>query len=206
MFNGTFEKSCLIREIDDTFIPFNVFETILINPRSFMEFESIVSSRKNNMNIIIDSRLEYIILTAFLKYELELLIYDPYKLTVHSIIEYFASSVYIEPTELSIDEIKKYCIGKIIMTYAFGHLKIRWDKNKAISSIRENKLFNIKHDVVHMLLQMTPIENFIKPAKAKINNTYALFDDIMSGIDVKELTDINSSEFYSILCILIDGK
>ena len=203
MFNGTFEKTCLIREKDDTFIPFETEEVICINPRSIKDFISIVEQHKN---IIIDSRLEYIILFAFLKYGLELLIYDSYKLGVYSIIEYFANTMYIESTEISLNDIRKYCIGKLLVDYAFPHLKIRWNKDIAIMAIHEKTLYNIKYDVVYMILRMMKPREYIKIYSDKIERFYEIFDTILKTEDIKPATDITENELYSIMCLLIDKK
>ena len=203
MFNGTYEKTCLIREKDDTFIPFETEEIICINPKSIKNFIDIVEQHKN---IIIDGRLEYIILFGFLKYGLDLLIYDSYKLGVYSIIEYFASTMYIESTEISLNDIKKYCIGKLLIDYAFPHLKIRWNKDVAIMAIHERTLYNIKYDVVYMILRMMKPREYVKITSDKIERFYEIFDMILNIKDIEPATDINENELYSILCLIIDKK
>lgn len=206
MFNGTYERTCLVREKDDTFIPFNTDEIICINPSSFQDFVKIVDKKKNTMNILIDSRLEYIILLAFIRYKLELLIYDSYKLTVYSIIEYFSSTMYIESTEISLNDVEKYCVGKLIVNYAFSHLKIRWNKDIALTAIHERNLYNIRHDIVYMILRMIDVKEYVKVNKEKISLFTELFNKIERFEDIKALNTINENEFYSILCILLDNR
>ena len=203
MFNGTYEKVCLVREKDDTFIPFKVDEIVCINPRSIADFIEIM---KREENVLIDSRLEYIILLGFLKYELELLIYDSYTQNVYSIIEYFSSTMYIESTEISLNDIKKYCIGKLIVNYAFPHLKIRWNKDVVLSTIHERNLFNAKYDIVYTILRIMEPKEFIKIKPELIEKFNELFETISSVKDIKPLAEINENEFYSILCVIIDNR
>ena len=102
MFNGTHFKTCLIRETDDTFIHFDVDEIVCINSNDIEKFVELYENRKNDWNIIIDSRMEFIILMSFIKYGLDLLIYDSHKLLTYSIVEYFSSIMYVESTEMSL--------------------------------------------------------------------------------------------------------
>ena len=203
MFNGTYSKTCLVREKDDTFIPFNVDEVICINPRSIKDFMSIMEKKEN---VLVDSRLEYILLFAFLKYGLELLIYDSYNQNVYSIIEYFSTIMYIESTEISLLNIKKYCIGKLIVNYGFPNLKIRWIKDAAISAMHEKNLYSMKYDITYMILCVMGIKDYVKVSMDKVEKFNQLYKDILDIKDIAPIDDINENEFYSILCLIIDNR
>lgn len=204
MFNGLHKYSCIVRESNDTFIPFNDHHVEVINAMSFGEYMSVYEKYKDKENVIIDSRLEYIILMAFIKYKLNLLIYDPYRLIVCGPIEYFSTAMYVEATDLMISEIEKYCIGKLILNYAFSHLRIRWNKDIAISAMRKNNLHNIRYEIAYMIIMMMNTADAIKIDRDKIKAVYKLYDDIMNGIDIKCLKNITAPELYSILYIIIE--
>lgn len=204
MFNGLYKESCIVRESNDTFIPFNDYHVKIINPLSFSEYVSVYETCKDKENIVIDSRLEYIILMAFIKYELNILIYDSYRLLVCGPIEYFSSAMYVEATDLSLSDIQKYCIGKIILNYAFAHLRIRWNKDIALSTIRKNNLHNTRYEIAYMLIMMMNTNDAIKIDRSKIKAVYELYDDILSGNDIKCLKNITVPELYSILYIIIE--
>ena len=157
-------------------------------------------------NVLVDSRLEYILLFAFLKYGLELLIYDSYNQNVYSIIEYFSTIMYIESTEISLLNIKKYCIGKLIVNYGFPNLKIRWIKDAAISAMHEKNLYSMKYDITYMILCVMGIKDYVKVSMDKVEKFNQLYKDILDIKDIAPIDDINENEFYSILCLIIDNR
>ena len=203
MFNGTHFKTCLIRETDDTFIHFDVDEIVCINSNDIEKFVELYENRKNDWNIIIDSRMEFIILMSFIKYGLDLLIYDSHKLLTYSIVEYFSSIMYVESTEMSLEELKIFCIGKIIITYVVPHLKIRWNKDVELEVIHQKRSLNMKYNVMFMLMHIMNVKNFIKVSTEKMQVFEDAYDCIVSTKAIKPLTKINENEFYSILCLMI---
>lgn len=203
MFNGTYFKTCLIRETDDTFIAFDVDEIICIDPCDIEAFIKLYESRKHEWNIIIDSRMEFIILMAFIKYGLELFIYDSHKLLSYSIIEYFSSIMYVESTEMSLEELKMFSIGKLIITYVVPHLKIRWNKDVELEAIHQKKTLNVKYNVMFTLMYLMSVKSFVKVSPEKLDAFNEAYDNIVSSKNIKPLTKINENEFYSILCLMV---
>ena len=205
MFNGTYSKTCLIREKDDTFIHFEIDEIICVDPLDIESLVKLYESRKNEWNIILDSRLEFLILMSFIKYGLDILVYDSHKLLTYSILDYFSTYMYIEPTEISLEEMKIYCIGKLMVSYALPALKIRWNKDIELEAIHKKKTLNTKYNVMYMLIHIVNVKNFVVVTKDKIKVVDDIYDRIISSKNITPITSLNEDEFYSILCLMIDN-
>ena len=205
MFNGTHLKTCLIREKDDTFIHFNVDEIICVKPLDIESFIDLYESRKDEWNIILDNRLEYLILMSFIKYGLDVIVYDTHKLFSYPVIEYFSTSMYIESTEISLEEMKIYCIGKIMITYGLPNLKIRWNKDIELEAIHKKRTLNMKYNVMFMLIHIVNVKNFVVIDKNRIRLIDNLYNQIINCKNITPITNISEDELYSILCLMIDN-
>jgi len=172
--NGVFEKTYIIREVDDTFIFFPHTIHLVKNLGDFWEF---YDSHKDENNILIDSRLINYIAYAVIKYGEDLLIYDSYTSKIKSI--YFFCSDYfnIQTNELTISQIKQlFVIYLLILVYS-KQMNITWNINNLIKCIKSNDYdIHVKH-----------------------NPSLNIFDIIINYMKIQSQTEVNTSNIMKIL-------
>lgn len=202
-FNGARPNTCLVREKDDTFIPFKVDKLVCINPLSIEEFKRATKDKEDMFNIIIDNRLTYIILMSFLHNGLDVLIYDPYKLTVSSIIEYFTTTMYVEAAAMSIEELRLYSIAMLVIKYGVPHLRIRWASEEVIRAIQKRKNPAEHWGAACALLSICGVHKFVQ---TDANELLTFIKNAEEYKDVKRMTETTTyDKFYSMLCMIIES-
>lgn len=172
--NGSFKDTYIIREIDETFIPFE-HTTVIVNNLS--ELWNFYESHKNESNILIDSRMVNYIAYATIKYGEDLLIYDAYTGKIKSIYFFCSDHFHIQTNELTISQIKQlFFMHLLILVYA-KQLNINWNINNLIKCIKSNDY--------HIHFEKDPNVN--------------IFDMIINYIKIQSHTDVNSSNVMKIL-------
>lgn len=134
--NGTFRDTILFRETDDTFISFP-HTVITIPPTNLTFFWKQYESYKNTHNILIDSRLQILIMYAALAYADELLVYNSYKMKIVNIYDYCSDLFKISASELNITQIQELFIIKLFISYYLQKCDIGWRINQVISNLKE---------------------------------------------------------------------
>lgn len=137
--NGLMVNSILIREVDDTFIPFD-HKLVLINKYNLPGFWEIYSANKDYNNIFIDSRLMVLIMFAVLKYEDDVYIYHVHSKKVINVYRYFAELTGLNNYELSINRIKQFAIFKLLVSHFLECLNIPWCANNLSKNISQFRL------------------------------------------------------------------
>ena len=202
IFNGARKRTCLVREKDDTFIPFDVDELVCINPLSIEEFKR-ATEGKDDINIIIDNRLTYIVLMSFIHDGLNVLVYDPYKLIVSNIIEYFTTNMYIEAAAMSIEELRLYAIAMLVIKFGVPHLRIRWASEEVIRAIHKRKNLAEHWGVACALLSICGVHKFVQ---TDANELLTFINNVEEYKDAHSLnTSITHDKFYSMLCMIIES-
>lgn len=172
--NGSFKHTYIIREIDETFIPFE-HTTIIV--KSLSDLWNFYESHKNDSNILIDSRMVNYIAYAVIKYGEDLLIYDAYTGKIKSIYFFCSDHFHIQTNELTINQIKQlFFMHLLILVYA-KQLNINWNINNLIKCIKSNDY--------HIHFEKDPNVN--------------VFDMIINYIRIQTHTDVNSSNVMKIL-------
>ena len=172
--NGSFKDTYIIREIDETFIPFE-HTTVIVNNLS--ELWNFYESHKNESNILIDSRMVNYIAYATIKYGEDLLIYDAYTGKIKSIYFFCSDHFHIQTNELTINQIKQLFFMHLLILVYTKQLNINWNINNLIKCIKSND-YNI---------------HFEKDPNVNI------FDMIINYIKIQSHTDVNTSNVMKIL-------
>ena len=169
--NGSFEHTIMIRCIDDTFIHFDC-DVFLIS--SLSEFWKIYDEKKDNFNILIDSRLDQFIAYATIKYGDNILIYDSYVGRVKTIYTYVSDLFHIQTNELTIPQIRKLFVMYLLILVYVKSLNINWN----VTSL------------IHLIKQITN------------NSPQDMTDIIITYIKIQTQSSINSSNVKNILMLI----
>jgi hypothetical protein len=131
--NGSFTETILIRETDDTYIQFRV-NVVLV--KSLNDVYDVITKNKSTKNILIDSRLITYIACLVMVLEDELLIYNVNSLTIQTIYEFYAQNFGVQSNELTLSQIKLLFMIHLIVTLFLKDMKIIWNINNVIQSIK----------------------------------------------------------------------
>ena len=132
--NGSFERTIMIRSLDDTFIHFPC-EVFIVT--SLSAFWKLHEEHKDNSNILIDSRLDHFIAYAAIKYGDNILIYDSYTGKVKTVYMYVSDIFHIQTNELTISQIKKLFIMYLLILVYVKSLNIDWNVTSLIRLIKQ---------------------------------------------------------------------
>lgn len=103
--NGAYNKTIVIREIDDTYLFIKNCEVRLLDRYNFRGFDRIIESEPNK-NIIIDGRLNKLIYYAIMAYYDNILIYDIGDKQTHTIYAYISSVYKLPLAQLTLNRIR----------------------------------------------------------------------------------------------------
>lgn len=207
MFNGLHEKTLLVRHEDDTFVHFEVDKVVLISGESVSDYYDIYEQYKDDYNVLIDSRLVYIILLAFIKYELELLIFDSYRNIVYNGLNFFSLITPISKVSLTIEEWKIFCAVKVLIDYFANDLAIKWNNEDVADDILKTNTKSTKYQVCSAMIVGISNQN-----KVQVDNSVMLkfnknIDLVLDGEDYIENIDVPSLDvFYSIILSVIQTQ
>lgn len=135
-FNGTFKDTVVFRENDDTFITFpHTLE--LISPVNLSQFWSAYEKYKHTHNIVIDSRMQLLIMYSALAYADELIVYNPYTTKIVNLYDFCSDLFKISAAELNIRQIQELFIMKMVISYFLYDNGISWQVNQIISNLKE---------------------------------------------------------------------
>ena len=200
MFNGLHEKTLLVRHEDDTFVHFEVDKVMLISGESVNDFYDIYEQYKDDYNVLIDSRLVYVILLSFIKYELELLIFDPYRNTVYNGLNFLSLITPINKVSLIIEEWKIFCAVKVFIDYFANDLAIKWDNENVAADILKTDTKNTKYQVCSAIIVGISNQNKLPVDDSVIMKFNKNIDLVLDGEDYTEDIEIPSLDmFYSIV-------
>ena len=123
--NGAYKNTIIVREVDDTYIFIPNTTTAMINRKDFYSYEELIEQH-TSCNIVIDSRLNTLIIYSILRYGDNTLIYNMVDRTVKNIYA-FLSTYYKTPIEkLSLQIIKIWALTTFIDSYClYNSLNIK---------------------------------------------------------------------------------
>lgn len=134
--NGSFAKTVIFREIDDTYIGFP-HQTILISSTNLTKFWFYYEKYKVDHNIVLDSRLQLLIMYATIAYADELIVYNAFTTRVVSLYDYCSDLFKITASELNIRQIQELFIMKMIISYYLYDQNIPWQVNQIMNNLKE---------------------------------------------------------------------
>lgn len=134
--NGSFNDTIILREHDDTFITFR-HKTVLISSTNLTRFWKVYETYKSTHNIVIDSRLQLLIMYATMAYADELLVYNTYKPSIVNLYDYCSDLFKIAASELNIRQIQELFIMKMIISYYLSEISIPWQVNQIMNNLKE---------------------------------------------------------------------
>lgn len=134
--NGSFAKTVIFREIDDTYIGFP-HQTILISSTNLTKFWFYYEKFKTEHNIVLDSRLQLLIMYATIAYADELIVYNAFTTRVVNLYDYCSDLFKITASELNIRQIQELFIMKMIISYYLYEQNIPWQVNQIMNNLKE---------------------------------------------------------------------
>ena len=198
MFNGLHEKTLLVRHED---------KVVLISGESVSDFYDIYEQYKDDYNVLVDSRLVYVILLAFIKYELELLIFDPYRNTVYNGLNFFSLITPINKVSLTIKEWKIFCAVKVFIDYFANDLAIKWHNEDVAADILKTDMKSTTYQVCSAIIVGISNQNRLPVDDSvivKFNKNISL---VLDGEDYTEDINVSSLDvFYSIVLSAIQQQ
>lgn len=201
--NGLMSKTIIIRECDDTFIPFD-YELVLIDKYDLPKLWDVYLNKKDDNNIYLDSRLIVLIMFMVLKYEDDVYIYNVNSKKVINVYRYFAELTGLNNFELSVNRIKQFAVFKLLLSHFLECLNISWSANnlsKNIIQFKSNTEVTTR-SFVNILLNYIGRERINREEdynKNNINKLVVLIDRFFS----KDILSINNK--YTVEPWNIDG-
>ena len=195
--NGTHSNTIIITSKFPILIyyPIQNHEEVFVNEFDFDKVNTFIEKLYKKVNIIIDSRLSYLILATALSYQDYCLIFDIEDNTVKNVYQYLGSH-----TVLDLRGLYLYTVNgkKLIDLYMFikhfcTNLSIIWNTDRGIEICDHNNSF------VDIVLNYIGIQKFIKVDEtviAKINNI------VKHNFTHHELPFIDIDTLYSALVIM----
>lgn len=134
--NGSFAQTVIFREADDTYIGFP-HQTVTISPVNLTKFWFYYEKYKTDYNIVLDSRLQLLIMYTTIAYADELIVYNAYTAKVVNLYDYCSELFKIAASELNIRQIQELFIMKMVISYYLYDQGIPWQVNQIINNLKE---------------------------------------------------------------------
>lgn len=182
--NGLYDKTVLIRENNDTFVFFDC-EILIIDPSDLQSLWEYYNEYIHKANIVIDSRLCYLIFYAIIKYGDNILIYDPYVIKIKTVYNFCSDYFKIQNNELNIYQYSILLIVKLIISFFMSSLDIKWNVNDVIKQIKSHH----NYEIIDILLQYVGLQ---KPTNKSMKNVDAIIKYFQSYFSASTL-DINDA-------------
>lgn len=206
--NGSFEKTIIIRHIDDTFISFDCTICIV---STLSEFWQTYDEHKDTNNVLIDSRLDHFIAYAAIKYSDNVLIYDSYTGKVKTIYTYVSDLFHIQTNELTITQIKKLFIMYLLVIIYAKALNINWNVTTLIRLIKQ--IYNDSpQDMTDIIITYIKIQTQSSINSSNVKNILILINDAFASsayesesaptIKPWDIDNVTGYEFFIALSIL----
>lgn len=176
--NGSFLKTVIFRNADDTFISFD-YECIILSPTNLTSFWNAYEKYKHTHNILIDSRLQIIIMYAALAYADEILIYNSYTTRIMNLFDYCSDIFKISAFELNIRQIQELFIMKMVISYYLHDCSIQWQVNQIINNLKELHKYDAneigKKSIIDIMMNYIKCINVNELNKQNVIDLYTLF-------------------------------
>lgn len=181
--NGSFLETIIFREKDDTFISFEC-NVVLISPFNLTQFWNLYELYKNTYNILIDSRLQIIIMYAALAYADEILIYNSFTTRIMNLFDYCSDLFKISAFELNIRQIQELFIMKMIISFYLRDCNIQWQVNQIISNLKELHRYEVnevnKKSIIDIMMNYIKCVSIDEVNKQNVTKLYQLFGKYFS--------------------------
>lgn len=181
--NGSFKNNVVLRDHDDTFIMFP-HQTIIISPVNLSNFWSTYEQLKTSVNVIIDSRLELIVMYAALAYADELIVYNSYTTKIMNLYDYCSDKFKIPAHELNIRQIQELFIMKMVISYYLHDCSIAWQVNPIITNLKGLHQYNVsgisKKSIIDIMMNYIKCGSIDRVNKAHVTLLYQLFHKYFS--------------------------
>lgn len=176
--NGLHETSIVFREIDDTYIYIKNNIVKKVNPYNIKMFKNNFNKLSKNNNIVIDYRLDLLILYSFIEYGDSVLIYDSYNSSIKNIYQWFSVKFSITIGYINDMILKKIAYMYVFIVYLLQIPDLAWNNSKAIDIIRKTQ--------ANEFFTMDLFINYIGPQYGKINddNVKELYKNVVNFINV----------------------
>jgi len=217
--NGTFNKTLIFREFDDTFIPLNQNDVAIVTIAytNTSDFFKIYDDHKSYTNIIIDSRLILHIMKAVVKYGDDILVYNAYSGIFKTVYGFYSELFRIQLSELTINNIKQISAAYILFQHVLKSVPgIDWNINTLIKHIRQSndeyKNNNLGIALVDAFIKFVGIQKEQTRNIEGVRNISRIITENMSqkaydsaftgNVDLTTIEHITSSEVYAALMLL----
>jgi len=137
MLNGTFERTIVLRNENDTVVNIKHDKVICIDRNDVKEFFKLYDSIKDEYNVVLDLRLSPLIWYFIVYHGHDILIYDSNKGKILTLYSYLPQYFFISSFELPLKKIQIFFKIKIILSYYFDHLNICWNTHKTVEELKK---------------------------------------------------------------------
>lgn len=188
--NGLFKDTIVLREIDDTFINIEGNKVRKVNPFNVKMFLNNYNKLSKNTNILIDYRLDILIIYGFLNFDYDILIFDPYNCCVISIYQWFLNKFSTPYGIVSSNIFKKLSYIYLFISYLIAIPDIQWNSFIALENVKNSTSNFLTMDV------------FIKYignqyGKSNEDNIKSLYKEIVNFIK-NPITSINKFDIENL--------
>lgn len=213
--NGLYVQSIMIRERDDTFIPFKC-KVEIVQHNELQSFWILFEKYISEYNIIIDSRMNLIIPYAIIRYNDNVLIYDVQTTKIITIYDYCNTYFKTNIDELNMSQIKEIFIIKLLLTYYLYYLDIPWNITNIINSMKlvhrnnshgngSNNIHRFSDQIMHHKSLETSSNNHLTTIDTIINYIGNIKQSVVDINNIKELIK-NISKYFSIDMLTTTGS
>lgn len=181
--NGSFKNTIVFREVDDTFISFP-HTTVKVSSTNLTQFWKAYEQYKNDNNIILDSRLQLIIMYATLAYADELLVFNSFTTKVVNLYDYCSDLFKIAASELNIRQIQELFIMKMVISFYLADKSIPWQVNQILNNLKELHTYTVngitKKSIIDIMVNYIKCGSVDKFDRNRINNLFEQFHKYFS--------------------------
>lgn len=189
--NGLFNNTIILREIDDTYVSINNAIYKKVNPFNIKMFMKLYNKYSSEYNILLDYRLDILIIYGFFNFEYDILVYDPYNSIVLNVYQWFLNKFSIPCGIVSTSVIKKISYIYIIFSILISIHDIPWNVSNIIEIIKNDSNTNF--------LTMDVFIKYIGNQYGKSNedNIKSLYKEIVNFIK-NPITSINKFDIENL--------
>lgn len=204
MLNGINKKVCILRYHNDTFLHFETDKIVLLDEKThdLEKFCSIFDEYIKDYTVLIDARMTYYVLYGYLKYGMNLLIYDPMRAIIYTFVDYASIILCIDKLDLPICKLKLICAIKLFLDFACAHLNIRSKITSVVKILSESKdeMQIDKHTIIKCCIELIGIQSSCRVDNETVKTYINTIDDILKCKQYREdLPKITLDQLYSLL-------
>lgn len=203
MRNGIYAENLLLRGADDDavyiYFPHRIH---LIESNDYAALDSLMACNGDSgmghgsANIIIDMRLQYLVMYSIVKYGDDTLVYDVYNLRVQTIYNYLSHQYNVDTTYLSVEKIHQIAMMWILFCHTLRPLHIRWNVANIIVVMHK--------DIIETMMNyIHPLVDYAQQAHMQMEHVNRLVDIVKNYYSARTNAEtLAGYSIYELYCAL----